>query len=382
MIPFQLHRRIPFVRRPFFQRDQAIAEKDRTAVALQTVAAERDRLSRENADLRENLAWAARQTTEVPRLEAVSLDELASVFTNRIRDLPGNQFHALFDQAGYHLLRKHFYVPVPELADIQPSAWTTPSSLAGLDMNEDAAHELMDLILPPFLAEFRASFPIHASPDHEGFHLVNGSYMAVDAHLLYGLVRHAKPRRIIEIGNGASTVVAVAAANLNRAEGHPVEVISIDPYPTAAFANGYPGLNELIVKKVQDVPNSLFEGLGRNDILFIDSSHVLRWGNDVAHLYLNVLPTLKDGVLIHIHDISLPMPYPKIYFDLQLYWNEQYLLQAFLMFNTQFKIIWPGNYMMLKEPEKMLAVFPEIADMRAVYPSSEPTAFWMRVTRT
>ena len=78
--------------------------------------------------------------------------------------------------------------------------------------------------------------------------------MAVDAHLLYGMVRHAKRRRIIEIGNGASTVIAVAAADLNRAEGHPVEVSSIDPYPTAAFANGYPGLSELIVKKVQDVP--------------------------------------------------------------------------------------------------------------------------------
>ncbi len=73
------------------------------------------------------------------------------------------------------------------------------------------------------------------------------------------------------------------------------------------------------------------------------------------------------------------MPYPKVYFDNQLYWNEQYLLQAFLMFNSRFKVIWPGNYMMLKHPAKMLAVFPEIADMRAVYPSSEPTAFWMRV---
>lgn len=373
MIPFQIHRRIPFVRRPFFQRDQAIAEKERIAAALQTITADRDRLAQENSTLRE---------IEVPRLERVAIDELASVFANRIRDLPGNQFHGLFSQAGYHLLRKHFYVPVPELDDIEPNAWTTPSSLTGLDMNEDAAHELMDLILPPFLAEFRARFPTHAGPDDKGFHLINGSYMAVDAHLLYGLVRHAKPRRIIEIGNGASTVVAVAAADLNRAEGHSVEVISIDPYPTATFANGYPGLSELIVKKVQDVPSSLFEDLECNDILFIDSSHVLRWGNDVARLYLDILPIMKAGVLIHIHDISLPMPYPKVYFDLQLYWNEQYLLQALLMFNTRFKIIWPGNYMMLKDPEKMLTVFPEIADMRAVYPSSEPTAFWMRVAAT
>jgi len=319
------------------------------------------------------------QAPEALRLEAVPTDELAAAFASRIRDLPGNQFNALFDAAGYHLLRKHFYVPVPDLADINPDAWNTPSTLAGLDMNEDAAHELMDVILPPFLAEFRARFPIRPTRDQQGFCLINGSYMAVDAHLLYGLVRHGKPRRIIEIGNGASTIIAVAAADLNRAEGHSVEVISIDPYPTPAFASGYPGLSELIVKKVQDVPNSLFECLERNDVLFIDSSHVLRLGNDVSHLYLNILPRLNDGVLVHIHDISLPMPYPKVYFDLQLYWNEQYLLQAFLMFNSRFKVIWPGNYMMLKHPRKILAVFPEIADMRAVYPSSEPTAFWMQV---
>jgi len=84
-------------------------------------------------------------------------------------------------------------------------------------------------------------------------------------------------------------------------------------------------------------------------------------------------------VYVHVHDVSLPMPYPKTYFDNQLYWNEQQLLQAFLMFNSRYNIIWPGNYMMVKYPDKMLKVFPEIADMRAVWTSSEPTAFWMRV---
>lgn len=314
------------------------------------------------------------------RLHSVSTEQLASEFVARLSNMVGNQFHRIFDDAGYHLVRKHFYVPLPELADIKPDAWTTPSRLTGLDMNEGAAHELMDVILPAFLAEFRARFPIQADPGHEGFYLVNGSYMAVDAHLLYGLVRHFKPRRIIEIGNGASTMLAAAAAELNRAEGRPTEVISIDPNPSPRFVNGYPGLDSLIAKPVQNVPNSLFEGLGRDDILFINSSHVLRWCNDVDHLYLNILPLLRDGVLVHVHDISLPMPYPKVYFDNQLYWNEQYLLQAFLMFNKRFKVIWPGNYMMVNYPTKMLTVFPEIADMRRIYPSSEPTAFWMRVS--
>ena len=100
------------------------------------------------------------------------MEELASAFASRIRDLPGNQFHGLFDAAGYHLLRKHFYVPVRSSPDIQPSAWTTPSPLAGLDMNEDAAHELMDITLPPFLAEFRARFPAPCPARTKGFTLL------------------------------------------------------------------------------------------------------------------------------------------------------------------------------------------------------------------
>jgi len=344
-----------------------------------------DRLAAAN-EARERLEQQLRAVETLPQpgapqsLDSVPTETLAAVFAERLRDVPGNRYHTLFDEAGFHLLRKHFYVPLPEMSEIKPEDWTTPSPLAGVDMNEAAAHELMDVILPPYLAEFRNRFPIHAAPDQQGFHLINGAYMAVDAHLLYGLVRHNKPRKIVEIGNGSTTMVALAAAELNRAEGYPVQVVSVDPYPSPAFANGYPGLDELIVKPVQDVPQSLFESLQAHDILFIDSSHVLRWKNDVDYLYLNILPLLRNGVLVHVHDVSLPMPYPKVYFDTQLYWNEQYLLQAFLIYNSRFKVLWPGNHMMLREPSKMLSVFPEIGDMRAVYPSSEPTAFWMQVS--
>ena len=356
-------------------------------VAIETAQANRDlseRLAAANdarAQLEQQLqaVESARAANSADDLTAVPTGALATAFADRLRDLPGNAFHALFDSAGFHLLRKHFYVPLPEMNEIKPEDWTTPSPLTGVDMNEAAAHELMDVVLPPYLAEFRNRFPIHAGPDQQGFHLINGAYMAVDAHLLYGLVRHNKPRRIVEIGNGSTTMVALAAAEMNRAEGYPVHVVSVDPYPSAAFANGYPGLDELIAKPVQDVPQSLFAGLQAHDILFIDSTHVLRWKNDVDYLYLTILPLLQNGVLVHVHDVSLPMPYPKVYFDNQLYWNEQYLLQAFLIYNSRFKVLWPGNHMMLRDPAKMLAVFPEIADMREVYPSSEPTAFWMQV---
>ncbi|MGH9903790.1 MAG: class I SAM-dependent methyltransferase, partial [Pyrinomonadaceae bacterium] len=140
-----------------------------------------------------------------------------------------------------------------------------------------------------------------------------------------------------------------------------------------------PGLSELIEKRVQDVDLSVFTSLEANDILFIDSTHALRAGGDVQLEFCEIMPRLAPGVLVHVHDISLPRAYPRVYFDQRLYWNEQYLLQAFLTFNRRFEVIWPGNYMALRYPERIREFFFEYQDMRAAYPSSEPTSFWMRV---
>jgi hypothetical protein len=314
-----------------------------------------------------------------PELANFPTEYLAEELAARIETMPDSPMHDIFYRHGFHLLRKHFYLPIPDDGDALGQFWESTSSMAGVNMNQSAALHLIDVILPPYLKEFRKQFPIEKPADPTGFWLINGGYMAVDAHVLYGLVRHYKPRKIIEIGNGNSTLLAIEAANKNRADGHAAEVVSIDPYPWEIFRKGYPGLRDLIIKRVQEIPLVFFEQLAENDILFIDSSHVIRSGNDVHYEYLEILPRLASGVMIHVHDISLPKPYPKIYYDKHLYWNEQYLLQAFLAFNSRFEVVWPGNYMMLKESEKMHAVFPEIDIMRASYPSSEPTAFWMRV---
>jgi hypothetical protein len=205
--------------------------------------------------------------------------------------------------------------------------------------------------------------------------------MAVDAHVYYSLIRYYKPQRIIEIGAGNSTILAGAACLQNQEEtGEPVHLTAIDPFPYELHAGGkVPGLSRMIKSKVQDVDMKLFTSLVNGDMLFIDSSHVLKSGGDVQREYLEILPRLNPGVFVHIHDISLPRPYPSTYYEQQLYWNEQYLLQAFLAFNSQFEVIWPGSFMMLNYPEKVCAVFPEFNLMRQQYPNSGPTAFWMRV---
>lgn len=338
------------------------------------------KLARSASRIRQSSAVPSRSRSAAGGLAPFATEALAEELAVRLAGMPGNPLHDIFYRHGFHLLRKHFYLPIPDDTDPLDDFWRKPSAMAGVDTNDPVAIELMDKLLPPFLEEFRARFPIHRTALTTGFYLINGGYMAVDAHVYYGLIRHYKPRRIIEIGNGNSTLLALAAAESNRTAGHDTRLISIDPYPWDIFRGGMPGL-ELIVKRVQDVPLELFGELADGDILFIDSSHVIRSGNDVHYEYLDILPRLNPGVMVHIHDVSLPMPYPKVYYDNQLYWNEQYILQAFLAFNQTFEIMWPGNYMMLTYPYKMNASFPEIAIMRETYSSSEPTAFWMRTRR-
>jgi hypothetical protein len=303
---------------------------------------------------------------------------VAEALAARLAKRPDVNAGAVFKRHGFHLLRDHYYLPIPDEAELTAEFWRQSSELCGVDMNEEVALGYLDDIFPRRVAEFRQRFPL-AQGDPAEFFLINGGYMAVDAHVYFAFIREFKPRRIIEIGAGFSTMLAAAAGRMNAAEGGaPLHITAIEPYPWDIFRNGYPGVAELVAEKVQNVDRGLFMTLDRGDILFIDSSHVLRAGNDVQHEYLEILPRLRPGVLVHIHDISLPRPYPKVYFENQLYWNEQYLLQAFLVFNSRFEVIWPGNYMMEKYPHLMLQVFPEIEAMRQQYPSSEPTAFWIR----
>ena len=294
----------------------------------------------------------------------------------------GTLAHGVFKRYGFHLLRKHFYLPIPDEIDIERPLAAEPSELVGVDMNDAAGLDLLNRVFPPYVREFRSRFPVHPRPDqaaHE-FYLINSSYMAVDAQVYYALIREFKPRRIVEIGSGNSTLLAGASALANRVEtGQTTELIAIEPYPQEFLRQGVPGLSRLIEAKAQDVDLNLFTSLQAGDILFIDSSHVLRAGGDVHLEYLEILPRLQPSVLVHIHDISLPKPYPRVYFDHLLYWNEQYLLQAFLAFNRRFDVIWPGNYMLLPYPDQVMAVFPELTVMREHYPMSEPSAFWLRV---
>ena len=203
----------------------------------------------------------------------------------------------------------------------------------------------------------------------------NGTFDSVDGEILYCMIRHFKPQRIVEIGSGFSTYCAAQACLVNHEkDGRQCELVAVEPFPSRTLRAGFPGLSRLITTPIQEMPLSYFESLGENDILFIDSSHVLKIGSDVHYEYLELLPRLGPGVVVHVHDIFLPHDYPRHWVMREhRFWTEQYLLQAFLAFNQAFEVLWASAYLHRKHPDRLATAFPSY-DRTRHYPAS----FWMR----
>jgi predicted O-methyltransferase YrrM len=212
----------------------------------------------------------------------------------------------------------------------------------GVDLNEDAQFAL--------LKEIAAVYPELPFPEKEApgrrYHLANPSYGPYDACVLYGVMRHVKPRRILEVGCGYSSAALLDANDASF--GGRIEFTFVDP-DLAQFRRlllpGEASPGTLIEKPVQDVPDSIFEALGAGDILLIDTSHVSKVGSDVNHLFFKVLPALRPGVWVHIHDVTGNLEYPRHWFDEGRAWNELYILRAFLMYNRAFRIMFSSAYM-------------------------------------
>jgi predicted O-methyltransferase YrrM len=284
-----------------------------------------------------------------------------------------NGSYRFCEKLGFHPVLTHFYQPIPDSRTLGLSIWQKRYSLDGL--NFDAPRQLA------LLQEFRQwkseydSFPFAKPNGRPEYFVNNGSFESVDGEVLYCMIRKFKPRRIIEIGAGYSTYVSAQAAAENSRGGAPsCEHIAIDPYASESLLAGLPKATRVVRQKVEEVPFAEFETLGQNDVLFIDSSHVVRIGGDVTHEYLEILPRLKKGVVIHCHDIYLPAEYPQ---DLILrdhnFWTEQYLLHAFLLFNQAFEVLWAGSYMHLEHPDLLSDTF---ASYRRG--SFWPMSFWIR----
>jgi Methyltransferase domain len=269
------------------------------------------------------------------------------------------EVHKLGLRMGVVILPNHYLTAVPDLLELERSRrrWAHPSSLNGVTF--DLAMQCRNLreVCSPFEAEYRGNSTFLEAV-RSGW---GPGFGYVEAQALHGVIRHLKPARIVEVGSGVSTRCMLEAIELNRAEGRAAELISIEPYPSAALRNAPV---QLIAKPVQEVGLEIFEGLACGDLLFIDSSHTIKVASDVTFLILEVLPRLRAGVVVHFHDINLPFDYPRETLRTIHQFEETALLHAYLIGNRNVKILFCMSQLHYQRPTAIAEVFPEYRPQR------------------
>jgi len=224
----------------------------------------------------------------------------------------------LADRWGYHIRPIHYYEPLPDFRSITSEQINRRRTYPGIDFRWE-----QQLAIVGELAKYRDELR-----DIE-FDFDNAYFAGFDAAVYYTLIRHLQPQRIIEIGGGYSTQIAAKALAANRTG----KLVCIEPYPERLNGSNA----ELIQKRVEEIDVEFFLSLKANDILFIDSSHTVKFGSDVCFEFLEILPRLARDVWVHVHDIFFPHDYPAEWLiTRRLALNEQYLLEAFLSFNKNF----------------------------------------------
>lgn len=287
------------------------------------------------------------------------------------------KFFPIWERMGFHITINNFYEPVPDIRTLEDYLWQKQSELIGIDINEQQQLHFLSQFSEQFKEEYQ-NLPKDKPSISYQYYVNNGVFESVDGEILYCMIRYFKPKKIIEIGSGYSTYLSAQTILKNKQEtGNECDLIAIEPYPNNTLKAGFPGLSKLISSQIQNVSLSEFNKLKKDDFLFIDSSHVLKIGSDVQYEYLEILPRLNKGVIVHIHDIFLPADYRKewILKDYR-FWTEQYLLQAFLTFNDSYEILWGGSYMHLKHPDKLEVAF-NTYDKNKSWPGS----FWIKKVR-
>lgn len=253
----------------------------------------------------------------------------------------------------------HFYYPVPDIHDlIERDVWKKVSNLDGLKFDGNKQIEQLHEVAANY--SFECDFPPNPQPDVYKFYTENDGFSYGCAAVLHCMIRHFKPGKIIEIGSGCSSLVINSAKMKNENQSNDLDYTIIDPYPSKR-TQAMTGPTNIIQSRVELLDSDFFCRLDSGDILFIDSSHSVKIGSDVNYLILDILPRLKQGVLVHFHDIALPYEYPKAYFvneSFRTCWTEQYLLQAFLACNNHYEILFALNYIMVEHINAFKSIFP------------------------
>jgi len=241
----------------------------------------------------------------------------------------------------------HYHSPIPlvdELKAREAMIWPAqlPASLGGIDLNESHQRALMRKF-----SQYYHELPFRDEPVAGlRYSFDNVWFCYADAIALYCMIRHLRPERIVEVGSGYSSAVMLDTNDLHFDGRIACTFIEPNTDRLLSLLRGEDAQRHSVIDRpLQDVDLDVVEALAENDILFIDSSHVSKVGSDVNRIFFDMLPALRAGVVVHLHDIVYPFEYPKEWVFEGRSWNEAYLLRAFLQYNTAFIIEWFGSFM-------------------------------------
>ena len=272
----------------------------------------------------------------------------------------------------YDFVRHDYYSPIPDLTHLEADTWERRSKLGGVDWSVPKAIDYIEEHLTPFVAELEIP-PFDPGVPGE-FFLHNGGFETVDAELLYAMVRAARPKHVIELGSGYSTLLIAMACRRNAIDGLDTVHEAFDPYPRPhILGEEPPPPTRVTAISATDIPLETFMELRAGDVLFVDTTHTVKLGSDVNFIILDVLPVLRPGVFVHFHDIFLPWEYPRHWVaDMRWFWAEQYLLQAFLAHNSRFEVLVPAHAVAREQPDRLRRAIPSFR------PDAAPGSWWIR----
>jgi len=255
----------------------------------------------------------------------------------------------------------HYYSPIHNIDDLKHYEKVRSRSLKKYAKTMPGFSEKQMLKrlneVSPYFKDF--NYPME-DDGASRFYTKNLSFPTLDAVVLFSMIRKNKPKRIIEIGSGFTSGLMMDINEKYFDNG--LKITFIEPYPDLLYQRmrkGDKSKYKVISKGVQDVPLDVFKKLKKDDILFIDSTHVSKFNSDVNYELFDILPELSKGVIIHFHDVFDGFEYPLKWLSDGWSWNENYLLRAYLMNNSKYEILLMNNYIANQFPESLVSSYPK-----------------------
>jgi predicted O-methyltransferase YrrM len=277
----------------------------------------------------------------------------------------------LFDYGqavGLLILPNHYYSPVSSTRALRKTvaSWNQPIDLSHLPIDRDRQREVLAR-----LSTFQAEYADNGAYQRASRQLAGPGYGPIEAQALHGFVRAFRPRRVIEIGSGVSTMCMLEAIRANESAGLGTTAITcIEPHPSEPLKAAPV---KLLKSAVENVALSLFDELETGDLLFVDSTHAFRPVGDVSRIYLEIFPKLKPGVLIHVHDVYIPYSFQRDLERSYMQSMETALLIAMLAHSTRYEVLLCMSQLHYEDPDLLKQAFPTYSPRKNVGGLDDPT---------